>query len=343
MDHPNLSRRKVVTMLASALPIAMLLDSAVFAKTQEPSTSSLSTLQAALTVHADQNGDATAAMQALVNAATAAGVSASIPDGDYLIDPDAGVILATGTRLILGPRTRLIATPSRKGSYSVLKVYDAHNVSISGGSIVGERYHHLGHVGEWGMGVDIRGSDNVTVSNTTVSNCWGDGFYIGTGIKNKQPCQNITLDHVTATENRRQGLSIVACNGAKILSSTFQKTSGTSPASGIDIEPDHPSTPVQNVIISDCRLFDNAGAGIDTRNYTDNITIENCTISGNTQGGIRVLGNSKAVRITGNIISNTRGASISVSKSASGYQLHSNTLHPSLMGSGLRIEGANGT
>lgn len=329
------SRRKLLLGIIAAAPALLLRDNVARA-IGIPAPSSTPRAESMLASLSNGQHDATAAIQAIIDASAAHGVAASIPAGKFLIDPDVGVALHSGSRLVLSPQTQLIAQPSRHGGYAVVRLYGIENASVTGGQIIGERTRHLGKGGEWGMGIDIRGSTNITVSDVSVSDCWGDGFYIGMGPKNHQPCRNITLERVTGTNNRRQGLSIVGCIGAKILNSTFRDTNGTSPQSGIDIEPNG-NDPAQQILIRNCTATNNAGAGIQTHNHLSDVTIDGCQMSGNTQAGISLRGATKNVTLQNNTIKNSRGFGIYIGKHAVQHTIKGNIIHTSLLGQRLKI------
>lgn len=326
------SRRKFLTAAGIAIPAILLGGNRAWS-----ATVALGNIRSQLVGLATGQRDATATIQMLIDQSVAQGIAAEIPTGKYLVNPDTGIYLRTGSRLIMAEGAQLISAPSTNSHYSILRLYSINNASVTGGSIIGERHNHAGSGGEWGMGLDIRGSSNIVIAGVIVSDCWGDGFYIGKGVTDKQPCKNITLMRVSGIGNRRQGLSIVACIGAKIIDSTFSKTIGTSPAAGIDVEPDV-GDPIGNILIQNCVLTNNAGAGLETRTHAEDVTVENCTISGNTQGGVLLLNNAKRITLTNNTISNSRGPSIHVGKNVQGYTLHSNTMQPTFMGKGLEIE-----
>jgi hypothetical protein len=104
----------------------------------------------------------------------------------------------------------LKAIPNDSKKYSVLRVSNALNIAVIGGTLEGERDQHSGKTGEWGMGVWIgEGAEHVTISGVTATKMWGDGFYIQ-GANDVKPCS------VTADNNRRQGLSIIQVNGLEL-------------------------------------------------------------------------------------------------------------------------------
>ena len=58
------------------------------------------------------------------------------------------------------------------------------------------------------MGVEIRDSQNISISNMSIDKMWGDAIYVGTAGKNST--YNIKLNNIRMNENRRQGISIIS-------------------------------------------------------------------------------------------------------------------------------------
>ncbi|QEE25636.1 right-handed parallel beta-helix repeat-containing protein [Rhodanobacter glycinis] len=329
----NKSRRTFMISAISALPALVSLP--LFARAL--SLSSLGSNNGeALKAYGDGKRDATSVIQDLIDNQPSSGGTVVIPAGKYLIDVDKGVVLRSGIHLSLLPGVSLIAMPTRLGSSSIIKIYRAHDVSVSGGSLVGERDKHLGRTGEWGFGIDVRASSSVTLSNIIVSKCWGDGFYLGSLPVNgkNQGCSNIVMQNVTATENRRQGLSIIACNGARIMNSKFLSTNGTSPAAGIDLEPNAGDV-VENIVIQNCDVLNNAGSGIQTWNASSSVEIINCRINHNGGRGVYLGGRADGVSIHDNHVSGNGDADIYVGKNVESLKMSANVVTSSSLLVGL--------
>ncbi|WP_411835101.1 right-handed parallel beta-helix repeat-containing protein [Peribacillus frigoritolerans] len=156
----------------------------------------------------------------------------------------------------------LKALPNKADGYEILRIHDVKNVSILGKvKIAGERNEHLGKTGEWGMGISIKGSENVRIENPTITDCWGDGLYIGKTEK-KKFSKNITIENAVLQNNRRQGISVISAINLKIINPIITNTNGTRPASGIDLEPNHPSEYMQNIKIVNPSTNSNEGYGL---------------------------------------------------------------------------------
>jgi parallel beta-helix repeat protein len=218
--------------------------------------------------YGDGMHDDTAAMQAAVDA-TPEGGTVLVPEGRYRISASdgvrsTGIALHSSLVLELAQGARLEAIPTVAEEYAIVRIRDAAHVVVRGGTLVGERDAHLGVGGEHGFGVEIRGSSDVLLDGVWAQDFWGDGFYVGTSYPVGVGNAGVHVRGCTATNNRRQGLSIVNCSGALIEGSRFATTHGTFPEGGIDLEPNPmPATlVVENVEIRGCVFDGNAGFGV---------------------------------------------------------------------------------
>ena len=186
-------------------------------------------------------------------------------------------------------------------SYSLVYIANASNVSYCGGRLSGDVGHHLyepNSTSEWGHGISIIGSCDVTIKDVEVEKCIGDGIYIGGG---DELCigsfdtasKNIIISNVNCHENRRQGLSAVSVNGLSVNSSYFINTGvqeASKPSAGIDIEPNKNQS-VWNVAISGCTFKGNVGMQLLSTHYDienemsniKNIKVSDCVICGDAE------------------------------------------------------------
>ena len=206
----------------------------------------------------DGKTDDTAAIQAAVDAVAGTGGTVYVPDGVFMLHGAGKNTLALKSKMTLklADRAVLKLIPNGVPRYAMVKVANASDVNVVGGTLLGDRKEHKGKNGEWGMGLWIgRGSARITVAGVTAKDMWGDGFLIN-------DAADVALCGVDAIHNRRQGLSII--NGSRILvtQSEFRNTTGTAPSAGIDLEPDKPDQRISNVIIEKSKFIDNAGGGI---------------------------------------------------------------------------------
>ena len=175
-----------------------------------------------------------------------------IAEGNYLLQ----VKKEKGACLIVGDNTELIIdgtlqlAPNGFKSCDMIRVV-GRNVKIHGkGSIIGDKSKHTGRQGEWGMGIRLHGSRNVTISELTIADCWGDCIYIGGGSKNTQ------ISNCQLRGSRRQGISITKADGVTVSNCKISNISGTNPQYAIDIEPNKrcvvDNVLIQNVIVTGC-------------------------------------------------------------------------------------------
>ncbi len=301
-----------------------------------------SVMDAAFGAKGDGVSDDTQAIQKAVNAVTGTGRTLRVPAGTYIVNAiassDAGIRLGSDMTFAMEAGAIIKAAPNSAGNYAILCMQGVSNVTITGGTITGERSGHGGTTGEWGHGISIVMSDSISVIGVTVNECWGDGIYISGG------AENVALSNVIADHNRRQGLSVTSVDGLVIKDSVFKNTAGTEPECGIDLEPND-GEEINNVSITNCVMSGNGGSGLQigfnasysTPRITDimvdkcsmrgngvnpagggyrrgivvshaigNTTISNCNVSDNLGQGIMIMEGSAGTIISGNSVTGTR-------------------------------------
>jgi len=206
----------------------------------------------------DGRSDDTAAIQAALDKVAGTGGTVLVPDGIYMVDAvgDRQLKIKNDTTLKLSAGATIKAIPNNSIKYAVLSVSGSSNVTVSGGTLEGDRAQHTGQGGEWGYGLSIgEGAKNVTIGGVTSKEMWGDGFIVN-------GAQRVTFCSVVADHNRRQGLSVIDVDGLDVTSSVFSNTQGTRPMAGIDLEPDTEKQRVTNVRIRNSKFLHNKGPGI---------------------------------------------------------------------------------
>ena len=202
-----------------------------------------------------------------------------IEDGDYKVrtlkDKDVCILLCDNTTLELKGTISLI--PNSYKTYYIIRARGKNIIIKGDGTIIGDKQAHSGTDGEWGMGVDIRGAVDSSVSGLTIRNCWGDCIYVGGNSKNIQ-IEDCILDH-----GRRQGISVTKADGVTIRNCKITNIGGTDPEYAIDVEPNANDTVdnvlIENVIVKDCKGGFLAYKALKPQGTTiGNIVIRNCTL-----------------------------------------------------------------
>ena len=130
-------------------------------------------------------------------------------------------------------------------------------------------------------GIDIFGSDHITIKNVSCSNFGRDGI-MSTFSTNNPEC--IRMINVVSDKNSRQGYSFTAGNNVVAENCSFSKTGSVfanNPASGMDIEPESGGV-CSNSIFINCKFVDNVFTGmISDDHFPDvkNITFNGCEFS----------------------------------------------------------------
>ena len=210
---------------------------------------------------------------------------------DYHIDiarsGGAGLLPSSHSTILLNGTISLEGNDYK--AYKIIDINGKEEVAIQGGRILGDVGKHTyieGTSSEWGMGVNIIQSKDVTISNMFISKCTGDGIYISGGNEPSvgfydKASKNITIRNVISDDNRRQGLSIIHVDGLVVRDCSFINTGRTefiAPGAGIDIEPNVSNgcnMSVRNVIVNDCNIKNNAGMAVATNNTYENNGLTN--------------------------------------------------------------------
>ena len=221
-----------------------------------------------------------------------------IERGNYQVRAKKGadvcLSVSSNTDVILNGTIHLVANAYKH--YYILNI-KGKNIKVRGkGSIIGDRKSHTGKEGEWGMGINLKGAINATISGLTIKDCWGDCIYVGGNSRNVL-IEKCKLDH-----GRRQGISVTKANGVTIRNCTITNVGGTAPEYAIDVEPNRRDS-IDNIIIENVTVKDCEGGILVTRPMPKkqenkgirigSVNIKNCNIKCNKKYPVRIKGCEK--------------------------------------------------
>jgi len=251
--------------------------------------------------------DTLAIQNAIDYISSVGGGTVNVDSGTYLINPDVSINMKSNIQLSLTGDAILKSLASGRVNSEIINIVNVNNVNVIGGKIIGDRYIHTGTGGEWGMGVNVAGSSNVNITGINITDCWGDGIYIG-GVSSS----NVVIYSVISNNNRRQGMSITNAKNIAVANSEFKNTNGTLPQAGIDIEPNINET-VEDIKINNVKFINNQGSGIDILGMSGivrRVDISNSTINSNSGIGI-MMDRANDITLSNNaVINNLFGVEI---------------------------------
>ncbi len=161
----------------------------------------------------------TTPIQLAINAlATSPVGTVYIPTGTYMVRADSfGIRLRSNMTLELAPGATLKALTSTK-SYAVVRVDSLHDVIIRGGTIDGNR-PHPGAVTDTCVGVIIRGSRNVRVDGVRVRNMPTSGFRVASYVSGatSRPDSTIHFTQCIAENDSVAGFDVRNAVGGSIV------------------------------------------------------------------------------------------------------------------------------
>jgi hypothetical protein len=174
---------------------------------------------------------------------------------------DSGLRVGSNKTITFVKGSEVWLKPSAKKSYNMIDLREASNVMLYNPVIKGDRYSHLGADGEFGMGIAIRGGKKIKIFNPKISECWGDGIYIGQTNNDRVP-KDILISGAHLSKNRRDGISIISVDGLILDEIYAGYQNGTKPMCGINFEPNNSDCEIKNVKIISPRTEYNNGSGL---------------------------------------------------------------------------------
>ena len=238
--------------------------------------------------------NATACLQAAINS-NARKVIVDYQGKDWIIEP---VTLVSDQEIIFENNVIIRA---RKGAFkgkddSLFTATGKKNIILRGfGSVKmimnkADYQSRLYTPAEWRHCLNFLSCENVRIENLTLLASGGDGIYLGNDWKNKgiSYCRNIRIENLVVAEQHRQGISVISAEDLLIRNCSFNNTSGTPPAAGIDFEPNNPGERLVNCVLENCAFKDNQGSGIEfflnalnEKSVPVSVTIKGCVMEGN--------------------------------------------------------------
>lgn len=199
----------------------------------------------------------------------------------------------------------IIRLPTNLRSYQVLDLVDVENVVLLNPIVIGDRDSHIisdpDNLGEWGHGINLLGVNNVTITNPTISKCWGDGIYFGKSTNNNL-CRNVKITGTAhVSKCRRQGVSVVCGIDCSIETLIAIDIEGTAPGCCIDFEPNNSDELINNFNVNNISAIRCAGGlSVVVRSQTVDLTINNVELI-NCDAGINIVGREFGESVNGQL------------------------------------------
>ena len=202
------------------------------------------------------------------------------PNFPILID-DIGLDIQSDSDVYFPENSLIQLKPTTKANYDILRIQNRQNIRLFNPKIKGDRLSHIGTTGEWGMGLSILGSSRIEIFNPHITDCWGDGVYLG--------YQSVGNSHIVikggiVDNNRRNAVSVIDVNYLEISDIVLSNSNGVLPMSGLHFEPNATNEDIRNVLAKNIVTYNNrksVGTSlmrlIGENPKTVNIKIENLT------------------------------------------------------------------
>lgn len=142
----------------------------------------------------------------------------------------------------------------------LFKLSRARNVTIEGYGATFKMNKSEYSNGEHRHALAINKCNDVTVRGLTLRDSGGDGILIA-GMETGSYSQNITIEDVVSTNNKRLGMGIISAQNVWVKNSKFLNTTGTLPEAGVDLEPNHSNERLVNINFTGCEFSNNDHMG----------------------------------------------------------------------------------
>ncbi|MBN2610917.1 MAG: right-handed parallel beta-helix repeat-containing protein [Bacteroidales bacterium] len=200
---------------------------------------------------------------------------------------------------------------SKSGSFinkyvGFLTLNNSHNIRIIGYKAeIRMLKQEYSDVGQWRHGISVLSSDSIEILGVNISSTGGDGIYVGSNRDTVIYSSNVVIRNVVTDKCARNGISIIACRNLLIEDCEFLNTgrgnrpnnASNGPWAGIDLEPNFEYELLDNIVINNCILKLNRGAGI---LYAYGASINDILISNN-----QIIDNKVGISLIGKQRGNT--------------------------------------
>lgn len=189
---------------------------------------------------ADDEIDDSVAIQAALDDVRDAGCGVvELPAGTFTI-ADETLDIGSNTYLRLHDETILDGSVLQGGEETPnivsISVFNApRDVRISGGAIVGGRSDGGDESWENGHCISIQGVAGVVIEDLSISDCWGDGIYLGED--REIPSSNVLLRNLEIERCNRDGITIITGVNIEIRSVLISETGPGGYGTGLHLEP----------------------------------------------------------------------------------------------------------
>jgi len=157
-----------------------------------------------------------------------------------------------------------VVLEARRGAFPdakrLFQFISSDNVEIRGYGAT-FKMHKSEYVGQQNHALSYISCSNMTVKGLTLRDAGGDGIYVSR-FRDGEYCSNIRIEDVVATDNQRQGITVISVDGLVVTNSVFKNTAGEYPGAGVDFEPESTRDRLANMLFENCTFKDNFGPGI---------------------------------------------------------------------------------
>ena len=209
---------------------------------------------------------------------------------------DAFALNVNSNTYIDGNNSCIKLLPTAEGTYQVLNIRNATNVTVANLRIHGDIKTHLGTDGETGEGLMIRDSQNINVLNCEIFECWGDSIRItgATTIK------NVKVLGCHLHDSGRNGISIEDGENVIVDSCSLHTGLRTAPFCCFDVEPFKNTQSLKNIVISNC-ICENGQSWVNLADVCDGCEVQIKNLAGHSDLILTNKGTNNIIDLDGGV------------------------------------------
>jgi len=190
------------------------------------------------------------------------------------------LVINSGNRLYFPAGAKLVCPADMLTNGYMVMIQGKKDVFIDGINITGSKVNSNYKTSEYGSGICIFYSSDVTIVNATIKYSSGDGFAVRTNWGGQ--CGNIYVDKMLIDKATRAGMLITSTINGTYNNITIRNTGETAkdkilyPQNGLSFEPDNCESEYKDIVFNNLQTVNNFGPVIGTANFANMNKNQNC-------------------------------------------------------------------
>ena len=180
---------------------------------------------------------------------------------EYRITPQYDTFLLKSNTIINMNKSTIICNEDQITKTNVFLIQNITNVTIKNGKIIGNRTIKNLET-EYSHAINILSSSYINIENMQITDFKGDSIIINEYGESGVPSTYINIKDCICNNAYRNNISVIHAEHVNIIDTVVSNANGTSPESGVDIEPNRTYQKVCDFYIRGCKFINNKRRGL---------------------------------------------------------------------------------